>query len=318
MREKTRQEYLRLAAHFYTERLGDVSIPTGQQIADALCAIAQNHGRPYWRRLRRALEVDQLERGNIDAADLIASTQNPATRDGLPVKPKQRRVKSVPPSDFDKLVDALQTSELNSTTVTTDPGVLAAITMAHLLGCRPNEMPKVQALDNNRVFIPGSKKTDDRGLDRTIILPEKEHNLICWAVEWLAAEPETKAGKIACIQSRLRTLTKRLWPRRNALPTLYSFRHQMGSDLKASGRDRREIAYIMGHQCTKSVDAYGDRRRSAYSRSISADASAEELDELIRENHQPAYSQQQQSQDAEQAFDLDEIIDLDKPLTPSW
>lgn len=309
MREKTRQEYLRLAAHFYTERLGNVSKPTGQQIADALCAIAQNHGRPYWRRLRRALVVDQLEKKNLDAAELIASTQNPATRDGLPVKPKQRRVKSVSPDDSYKLTEALITQEL------LDTGVLAVLYMAHELGCRPNEMPKVKILTNNRVFIPGSKKTDNRGLDRTVILASKEYNHICLAVEWLAAEPETKAGKIACIQTRLRTLTKNLWPRRKALPTLYSFRHQMGSDLKASGRDRREIAYIMGHQCTQSVDAYGDRRRAAYNRSISADANAEELKELIRENHKPAYSQQQQNHDSD--LDLYEIIELYRSLKPS-
>ncbi|MFM5276678.1 site-specific integrase, partial [Aeromonas caviae] len=51
-----------------------------------------------------------------------------------------------------------------------------------------------------------------------------------------------------------------LWPARKSLPTFYSWRHQMGSELKASGLDRQRIAYIMGHQATSSVDKYGNRK----------------------------------------------------------
>lgn len=34
----------------------------------------------------------------------------------------------------------------------------------------------------------------------------------------------------------------------------------MGSDLKASGLSRTEVAYIMGHQSTESVDRYGNAK----------------------------------------------------------
>lgn len=88
--------------------------------------------------------------------------------------------------------------------------------------------------------------------------------LICWipaVAEHLQRALEVLDGvDIGPLQDRLRAAGRHLWPRRTALPTLYTFRHQMGSDLKASGMDRRQIAYIMGHQATGSVDVYGDRR----------------------------------------------------------
>ncbi|MCA1789343.1 MAG: hypothetical protein LC667_05640, partial [Thioalkalivibrio sp.] len=45
-------------------------------------------------------------------------------------------------------------------------------------------------------------------------------------------------------------------------PSLYTFRHQLGAELKSMKLDRRAIAYIMGHQSTQSVEVYGDRRKS--------------------------------------------------------
>ncbi|MEH8130446.1 site-specific integrase, partial [Aeromonas veronii] len=70
---------------------------------------------------------------------------------------------------------------------------------------------------------------------------------------------EAKKAKIGSLQDKLRAAGKSLWPARKSLPTFYSWRHQMGSELKASGLDRQRIAYIMGHQATSSVDKYGNR-----------------------------------------------------------
>jgi hypothetical protein len=58
-------------------------------------------------------------------------------------------------------------------------------------------------------------------------------------------------------QSRLNRTTAALWPRRERLPTLYTLRHQMGSDLKSSGLPPEEVAAVMGHQSTASASVYG-------------------------------------------------------------
>jgi len=62
------------------------------------------------------------------------------------------------------------------------------------------------------------------------------------------------------VQDRIRSAGKKLWPQRNAVPSLYSWRHQLGAELKASGIDRVQVAYLMGHQATESVDRYGNSR----------------------------------------------------------
>ena len=45
--------------------------------------------------------------------------------------------------------------------------------------------------------------------------------------------------------------------------TMKSFRHQLGSNLKASGESDEAIAYMMGHQSTESISVYGNRRSGA-------------------------------------------------------
>jgi hypothetical protein len=67
------------------------------------------------------------------------------------------------------------------------------------------------------------------------------------------------------IQDRISGAGRRLWPQRKAVPSLYSWRHQVGSDLKASGLDRKSVAYLMGHQSTESVEVYGRRNRGGKS-----------------------------------------------------
>ena len=104
--------------------------------------------------------------------------------------------------------------------------------------------------------IAGAKKSHggQRGADRIIQLDGRTTAEVERHLRVLRGVP------FGPLQDRLRLACKTLWPRRTALPTFYSWRHQMGSELKASGMDRREVAYIMGHQATGSVDQYGDRR----------------------------------------------------------
>jgi len=42
----------------------------------------------------------------------------------------------------------------------------------------------------------------------------------------------------------------------------------MGSDLKASGMSREEVAFVMGHQATASADVYGNSRTARGGRSL--------------------------------------------------
>lgn len=112
---------------------------------------------------------------------------------------------------------------------------------------------------DNRVHIIGGKKSAPlhRGADRTLVIDNpKVLHLVKQAASWMSNCPRTNTA----IRDRLRKECRALWPRRKQHPTLKSFRHQVGSTLKASGESAEAIAYIMGHQSTDSISIYGNRR----------------------------------------------------------
>jgi len=273
--EKTKAEYRKLAAHFYEKRL-EGETPTPKKITDALTACAGEYRPAYWRRLRGALALDQEEKGYDKAAARIRETINPMTTDahgpldkGLrgAVPPKRRRAKSISEQDRERLyaqfLELMRDAEGEA--LEGHQQTLSALALADNLGVRPAEMLGLRVdLERGVVHVSGAKKTGERGADRTLALPDDQamQQHIASAVKVLQEAEARKPGVMRRVQSRLDRISRQLWPRRQARPSLYTFRHQMGAELKSMKLDRRAIAYIMGHQSTQSVEVYGDRRKS--------------------------------------------------------
>jgi len=259
MLESTKESYRKLARHFYTTRVGEVVTP--KKITDALKACAKEYTPAYWRRLRNALEFDQREKKYSDSADRIRSTVNPITSDSKLkhlIKPKRRKVKFVAECDEEKLLAHLKRSDLEG-----DRYVLCAVRLVKYLGCRPAELLDLEFLPGRKVLITSAKKTGDRGLDRLLTIKDKKIFGFLEHEHQIIFEAEHK-NVIRYVQRRLAAVTQNLWPQRKARPSLYSWRHQMGCDLKVSGKSRKEIAAIMGHFNVESVNVYG---RSKHARS---------------------------------------------------
>lgn len=248
MNESTKVSYRKLAANFYRSRLAGQT-PTPKRIVDALTKAAHDYRPAYWRRLRNALAFDQREKGFSEAAERINGAVNPVTVEGsqLVVKPKQRRVKSVKEADEKQLKQYFM--------MVNDYESLAAVEMTRLTGARPAELRSIR-VENGLVHIRGAKQSHDglRGLDRVLVLPDIETQLVAEMLKVL------RTANVGAVQDRLSAAGRRLWPQRRAVPSLYSWRHQLGSDLKSSGLSRFEIAYVMGHQSTESVEQYGNRK----------------------------------------------------------
>lgn len=301
MDEKTEKAYRSLARHFYQKRLGSEP-PTPKKITDALAGCAHEYRPAYWRRLRNALEFDQREKNYKDAAERIKHTRNPmttiATGQGLinpldrgPTAPKQKRAKSINPDDRAALWKAAKGLDDRDETC-------AAILLAERLGVRPVEMLKLRVdVERGLVHVEGAKKSGGlRGADRVLTLPDdpKIRKNIASAVAVVQRAEREQEGAVHRIQSRLDRLARKLWPRRQARPSLYTFRHQMGANLKASGLKRAAIAYIMGHQSTKSVEVYGDRRSGA-SGGIGIKLDGQEAERFQgRENHREPFAPREQ------------------------
>lgn len=255
MQQATQDSYRKLAANFYEQRLKGEQ-PSPKRLSDALKACAGEYRPAYWRRLRNALAFDQRERGFNEAAKRLDATINPLTRNGTSeeTKAKLPRAKRVTQADEEKLFAHFV--KLN------DPVTTAALYVAKHTGARPAEFKGIQVIDG-KVFIPGAKQSHggSRGADRLIELPPDVVYAIGRAVTHLQ-------GDTGPTQDRIRAAAKKIWPQRKAVPSLYSFRHQMGSDLKASGMSREEVAFIMGHQATASADVYGNSRTARGGRSL--------------------------------------------------
>lgn len=274
MQQKTRNEYISIARYFIAERLEKRGQKiTEKSLRDALIACAPEYRPQYWRRLRRALATYQKVLGYSETAANIRKVVNPVTADGdiSKVKPKQRRIKGVRAADEAALLAYFGERK--------DHQMVAIIKIVAATGIRPAELAGL-VVRGTDVVIEGAKKSHEgmRGADRTQVFDDQ-------TAGELAAQVKLVTGvDVGVMQDRLRAAGMRLWPRRKAVPTLYSWRHQMGSDLKASGMDRRKIAYLMGHQATSSVDVYGNRRTARAGRVLPRLPLAQSLAH-IRVNH---------------------------------
>lgn len=261
MNDKTKTEYRSIARYFYKKN--NILLPTAKLVCDALKKCAVEYRPDYWRRIRSALALVAYENASYKAADTIIATKNPITNDRRrrnEIKTKQKRQCSVSTTDEKQLMDYLFIQK--------EKTVFAAVTLVSYLGCRPAELMDLAFFDDQTVLITSAKKTDDgkRGLDRTLHINDEalfkslkmSHSFLLEA---------TVTDPIRYVQRRLDTLTQRVWPKRKVRPSLYSWRHQMGSDLKASGMNACEVAAVMGHRSIESVNVYGNRRSAQNTRS---------------------------------------------------
>ena len=121
-------------------------------------------------------------------------------------------------------------------------------------------------MESNIHVIGGKSVPQDRGSDRTLVIDDPAVlQAVAGAAKWMRICQRTNTA----IRDRLRKECRALWPRRKQHPTLKSFRHQLGSNLKASSESDKTIAYMTGHQSIESISVYGNRRSGLVTNCIS-------------------------------------------------
>lgn len=248
---ETQQKYLKFANHFYATWLPD-GVITSARIRAALVSAAQNYRPASFRLLKNALAFDQRAKGYAATAREILATVNPVTEGGskMPVKPKQARAKSFTQQQFDELSRYLHTNGYHDE--------FFALVLAWYCGVRPCEMRTIKT-HGAEIHITGGKcsHSGTRGADRVLVIAEAPIlNLVAYSAQMMSQCQRSDGA----IRDRMRNEVRRVWPRRKTHPTLYTLRHQFGSNLKASGADDKVLAYMMGHQSTSSIERYGDKR----------------------------------------------------------
>lgn len=251
MQAETLKKYQTRARNFYNNHCRSES-PTSAQICAALNKAAINLRPNSFATLKSALSTDQKVRGNHQTAKDIKDFINPVTAPGSTIlkKPKPKKIRAVKKADYTALKQHLLRHKFYDEA--------SAVALAYHLGVRPCEMRTITVTGNNVQIIGGKKSAKlKRGADRILVIDNpKLLKAVREAAEWMRHCSRTNAA----IRDRLRKECQKTWPRRAQHPSLKSFRHQMGSNLKGSGESPEVIAYIMGHQSTKSVSVYGNRR----------------------------------------------------------
>jgi len=278
MQTITLQKYQIRARNFYREHCKSEA-PDSAQICAALLAQASQYRPNSFGTLKSALAHDQKARGNHHATKAIKQLINPVTAQGstLPKKPKLKQIRSISEEDYRELQEHLLAREFMDEAW--------SLVLAYYLGVRPCEMRSI-TVTGNHVHIIGGKKNapQDRGADRTLVIDDPAVlQVVAGAAKWLRICPRTNTA----IRDRVRQECRALWPRRKQQPTLKSFRHQMGSNLKASGESDEALAYMMGHQSIESISVYGNRRSGTGHRLHIRPAQDADLSK-IRQPKQPA------------------------------
>ncbi|MGC9457931.1 MAG: hypothetical protein ACP5DC_10480 [Halothiobacillaceae bacterium] len=278
MKAQTWQEYIRLAGSYLHHRVGGSAPP--EVIRETLLADSHRYRPAYWRRLRLALRhylADVLD--DPVGAAVIEQTSRDTSE---PTKPKRRRRHYVAEADHLTLLDEIVRRR--------DERLMSLVFVVWALGVRPAEVPGMTMVDATRVRVSGAKKTEDglRGADRVLRMPADVAEEVRCTIEEVVIRPE----EISVLQQRLYRVVRALWPARKTGLSCYSYRHALGADLKASGLSREAIAYVMGHQCTSSVEVYGDRRQARGSILLTVSDDVEGQAFRGRVDHRPPPSQQ--------------------------
>lgn len=283
MRESTSREYKSLARHFITHQVeGAGYAVTPRNITEALKRTAGDYRPAYWRRLRSALAHQQEAEGYKDAAERIRSTRNPITAAGEKPKRKAARRRHVSGAEWEALVKHANGRG--------DRALIAALWLSRATGCRPAELPGITVTEHGRVHVPSAKRRDDRGLDRDLWVTDPDLVRVLRAAADVIQHECREPGGVKRLQRRLDTAARSLWPRRKAHVTFYSFRHQLGSELKASGLGDAQVAAVMGHRSVESVEVYGNRKRGGQGLGISVSPDERTVAQVNPGHREPGYS----------------------------
>lgn len=277
MSRDTHKDYERIYEKFCKEYLpkGVMGNPkiTPKNLEDGLKAKARaGCSKNYWYRLKTAIKY--MQAGHKSAYDRMDKVKWPS--DG--VNNKTKFAKRVKADDFAKFHQFLK-----------DGGHQLEADALYLVkhtGMRPHELFNSFFQADGTLYVEGAKKTADgkRGADRQLSFTDKEVERECKAAlkrYVLGAKKKDLNFQTVgpTVQKRISKLTRQCFNRRKSPPTLKSFRHQFGSDVKGMIKrgelSREEAAYMLGHQSTDSMDKYGNVKTASES-AVAIKASANE------------------------------------------
>jgi len=252
--DKTKAEYLKEAEGFLKRELDNKGISrTAGNICKALKEWSATVQANTFIKRQCALEYHQYCNKFYKAAEKIRSTQR-INYSGKGNGKKRPHCKTVKETQHIKLL--LESNKKD------DRQVSASLSIGYFVGLRPCEQNHIQYANKDGellLFVRSAKKNKDgtRSIDKVIKveLDDGDRQRLINDIGCLYGLTDKQ---IVNIRNRVCRLSKKCFPKLKKPPTLYSYRHQLGSDLKGSNiTDRKEAAAVLGHKSQNSLCAYG-------------------------------------------------------------
>lgn len=254
--ESTRQVYLKIASNFL---LREVDSKNLKRNSSTVCSALYDWGETVqnntYRKMQCALEYYCYTNNWYATAKLIRDTKKDSY--GEVVKKKQRICKSIKEEEHQKLLMASKRKG--------DSQLSAALILAYHTGTRPCEMCEIEYDTENdlTLYIMGAKKDANglRSIDKelSLKLDEQQKREVMNSVDALYG---MDSKQLAAMKSRMSRLTRKVFPSRKYPPTLYSYRHQIASDLKRSKKSGelslKECSAVLSHRSQQSIQGYGN------------------------------------------------------------
>lgn len=278
-------KYRKDAKGFFNKHFSGL-IPEDTMLLYKLHQISDSYQPRSFSNLKCYLAYDLECRGKNSLAEKVRKFKNPSS-DSKCYPVISKKIKTLSDANKNKIIDAVtsvKSKHLSKAAIKRKRQLISAVSLAMHLGCRPGEMPSIKRINKRVFFIEGIKKDEfgGKGLDRSIEVDDESlANTLAECLENL------KGVSMSKVRDNFRYLMKKNFPSlKGKLPTLYTLRHMLGSNLKASGLSREEQAYIMGHQSTRTMEHYGYRNAGkGGGLRIKPAISIDEIYSLVRDSH---------------------------------
>jgi len=247
-----KQDYLSAAEGFLKRELDAHNVArTAGNICKALKTWSEGVRGNTYRKMQCSLEYHQYSHQFYKAAEQIRYTKRVGY--GEESGKKRKICKSINEKEHFKLLKAAM---LNG-----NDRLISILTVSYYLGIRPVEAStlKYEDLDDFLIVnIVSAKQNDNgtRGIDRELYL-ELESNAKYALINAIDTLSGIDKKEVAALRKRVCRLSRKVFEKRKHPPTLVSYRHQLGSDLKSSQISSSEKSGVLGHFSQKSIEKYG-------------------------------------------------------------
>jgi len=270
MLESTKIKYRKNVQGFIQKHF-DKQNYSEQNLLNKLADVAPNYTAKSFSNLKSALCFFLIERGKGELAIKIKGLENPCVKNK---SAKKRRLKKKTLNKREMVIISKAVTEKEN-----DFPLKSSYILARILGARPSEMQHITQTSSDTFLILGSKKSvnGDRGLDRHVRVDKG----LCHHI--IRALAGIQKDRINRVQERFNYLMKQIFKGKKITPTLYALRHQFCSELKSSKLSTTEVAYLMGHQSTRTMENYGYANAGSGNIKIRASCPASTIKATIRD-----------------------------------